>query len=981
MRKLNIPLFIIALGLFLLKAIGGYAQRYAFSHYEIEDGLIQSQVNKLVLDNTHRLWIATLGGACRFDGKDFISYTKAKGLESNFVYSLFSDKSNRVWFGTNNGLSYLNHDSIYNSKIPSSVTKRWVTNIVQDVTGKIWAHIGSNLFSVKGSQVEADETWKNRPISAITIDKNGKLWVSVNSQDLYKLEKNTWIHVLAKLPGKESIRQLLFDKIDPNKYFILTAKNIYQIISGNIQTLATAGDNTFLTIEEDEQDQLWLGTFNGAGCFKNNNWVWFNAGNGFTDNAVTQIYNDKDNNLWFATNGDGFYKFQGDNYAFFGKDQGLIKNAAVMGLTLDKANNILLGTDGGGVFRFDGAKIKNIWLPPSTMQNAANIECFYKDKNGVIWIGTRHGGLWQYDNNKFNLMLNTYGYTISAIAIDDEKTLWVGTPLGCRYIQHGKITEIPGINSFCASILLLGKDSVLVGSQTGPRLIINKKIDTKFNLPELNNVGILCMLRYKDNIIYGSSGSGLYLYNLKTKIIKLYTTKDGLNSNIIYSLAVDSRGIVWAGTERGTNRLIVNSKNITCDILPYYLPKSEIFEANQNAMLLVKDKMWIGNSKGVSVIDTRLRKENAAPPYTIIQSAQYFQPNSKHSNDPNKVIRGDILQDNATLSYKQNHITISYIGAYLKNPQSIVYKYKMVGLDSDFSAPVSYSTVDYPALPPGKYKFVVTSLTKNGLNAVNNAAISFEILSPFYQTLLFKLTLILAFILLGVGLKSYYDRKRLKDKMAVELIKTEEQLRLRVQTAEDFHDDLGNRLTRINVLTDILNTKIDADKADQRRLVNQIKQNVEALYNGTKDILWALDPANDNLHDLLLHIKDFGAELFMDTDVNFMMEKPEIKFKQIKLAMQESRNLNLIFKELLNNVLKHAEATSVLLTVSCLSLNEINIIVTDDGKGFDINSVKRGQGLNNIFKRINRINATLNINATTGGSTSFELNYKPAKLK
>jgi len=136
-----------------------------------------------------------------------------------------------------------------------------------------------------------------------------------------------------------------------------------------------------------------------------------------------------------------------------------------------------------GYLNFDGRQIKIYGLPRRSYPNSRRIECFYKRKNGEIWIGTRRGGLWKYDNKKFSLIPDTYGKTICAIAFDDEETMWMATPVGCMYTQHGQTFSIPGLNSFCASLILLGKDSVLIGSQNGPVLVVNKKVDRRLIHP------------------------------------------------------------------------------------------------------------------------------------------------------------------------------------------------------------------------------------------------------------------------------------------------------------------------------------------------------------------------------------------------------------------------------------------------------------------------------------------------------------------
>jgi signal transduction histidine kinase len=207
-------------------------------------------------------------------------------------------------------------------------------------------------------------------------------------------------------------------------------------------------------------------------------------------------------------------------------------------------------------------------------------------------------------------------------------------------------------------------------------------------------------------------------------------------------------------------------------------------------------------------------------------------------------------------------------------------------------------------------------------------------------------------------------------------MRREEKLKIRQQTAEDFHDDLGNKLTRITILSEILNAKIDNTKTDQVNLVEQIKQNAAALYNGTKDILWALDPQSDNLFETLSHIEGIGIELFHDTPVTFRAKGINESLKAIKLPMEYSRNITMIFKELLNNALKHAGANNVMIDVNADEKDRIYLTLTDDGKGFAYDNVTRGHGLNNIKARANRIEAELQVYQENGIGTKAALKFK-----
>ncbi|MEO6633325.1 MAG: ATP-binding protein, partial [Mucilaginibacter sp.] len=337
------------------------------------------------------------------------------------------------------------------------------------------------------------------------------------------------------------------------------------------------------------------------------------------------------------------------------------------------------------------------------------------------------------------------------------------------------------------------------------------------------------------------------------------------------------------------------------------------------------------------------------------------------NNNPNDYLK---------LSAGQNHLLITFKGVYLKKPDGVTYQYRLTGLEQQFSTPVNSNVVDYPSLPPGKYTFEVKALSPEEKISSNVARFKFEIPPPFYQQPIFRVMGVLILVLIGFALQYFVHRHQTNKKLAHEALKREEKQKLRQQTAEDFHDDLGNKLTRITVLSDVLHTKLNNDDTEQKNLVEQIQQNAVALYNGTKDILWALDPKSDNLYETLVHIRETGVEMFQDVNINFSFEGIAANFNQIRLPMEYSRNITMIFKELLTNVLKHAGAHNVTVTVEQPVKTRLYIRITDDGKGYDQHKLKRGHGLVNIKARVSRIDAAFSIKSNTGNGTIAELQVK-----
>lgn len=951
------------------------SQKYTFSHYDIEDGLIQSQVNNLCLDNEHRLWMATYGGACRFDGKEFLSYSRQNGMPGNFVNSVFVDKNDVVWFATQNGLVKLQNRKLTNLSLPAGLMDNRAKSVVQEGNGAIWAIINNKLFKITGNTVQqqwVQDTIKGT-LTCLAIDASGKLLASVYKKGLYRFESGKWVNITAYPPADKEfyVDKILTDKTDKQKLYLQTYTGIYTIEGGKLTPYErkpiSSIKSYLLSFAQDADGNFWIGTANGAYYLKNHQLTHFIAKNGLTDNAITDIYNDIDNNLWFASQGNGLYKYEGNYFVTLDKSQGMSDNEVVMAISHDKRGDVIMGIDGGGLMQYDGKKLSPIALSNKNPE-LKRVVSLLKDSKGTLWIGT-HSGLWSYNNNTVKEVKELNGYIINGLTEDSNGTLWGITHTGCFYIENNQVKRLNGFGKFSSSIIGLGKDSVMIGTDDGVTLVVNKQIVKGFNIRPTRTSDVFCMLKYRNMLIIGTDDRGVFTWNKANGEVKNYSLKDGLNSNTIYSLVADDKGVIWAGTGRGVNRLLFDTRKNGFTVTGNGGTKSIILESNQNAAFYANHKIWVGTTKGAVIYATNSQSQRSKPPHIIIQSARLI-PQAPSNDWANSII----LANGIKLSHSQNHLAIWFLGVYMKDPDGVSYSYKLKGLDSAYSPLSKNDGVDYPSLPPGKYTFEVKAIAADGTPSDNTASFSFSITPPFYQTIWFRIAGIVFFILLGITLQSYRHRAKLKRQRVIEATRREESQKIRQQTAEDFHDELGNKLTRITVLSDILDTKMDQTQADQKKLLEQIRQNASSLYNGTKDILWALDPRSDNLFEILNHIRDFGNELFLDTPVEFEFNGIDESLNEVKLPMEYSRNIPMIFKELLNNILKHAHATQVILSLDNIRKDELHLTLQDNGCGFEHNgTTHKGQGIHNIVMRTKRIGGDIQISSQKGKGTLVDL--------
>ena len=397
--KLLYSLFcMLAFTLILIPAC--LAQKYTFSHYDIEDGLIESQVNNLALDNQHRLWIATFGGACRFDGRDFISYTRQNGMPTNFINNVFVDKSNIVWFGTQSGLMKLVNNKLQSCPVPVKLKNKRVRNIAQDGRGTLWFIINKRLFKVTGNTCSEELVEDTKaPLLCLAVDHSGRLYASVHQKGIYYLDQGKWINLVSYLNKDKDfvVTKMMFDRKDNSRLLLLSFNGVYTVkdkMLQSYQTRLTKGiKGGCLSLEQDTAANLWVGANNGAWYLdlKKQTSTHFVAVNGLSDNAITDIYNDADNNLWLASQGNGLYKYEGEHFIIFDRTQGLPDNEVVYDIAKDRNNNLLLGINGAGLFKYDGKKLSTVQLPKEHPE-LERVQCLYTDHKGVIWIGTDHAG-------------------------------------------------------------------------------------------------------------------------------------------------------------------------------------------------------------------------------------------------------------------------------------------------------------------------------------------------------------------------------------------------------------------------------------------------------------------------------------------------------------------------------------------------------------------------------------------------------------
>jgi signal transduction histidine kinase len=306
-------------------------------------------------------------------------------------------------------------------------------------------------------------------------------------------------------------------------------------------------------------------------------------------------------------------------------------------------------------------------------------------------------------------------------------------------------------------------------------------------------------------------------------------------------------------------------------------------------------------------------------------------------------------------SYTSNSIGFSFAGASFLDEKRLLYRYMLEGYDKTWGEPVSSPTVNYVSLPPGKYVFRVKAANSRGQWSAASADYPFEIVMPFYRrpVFFFFVFTVLVFILYMIRFQQLKQRYRIE--------------KLRFHIARDLHDDIGSTLGSINILSQTARRRLDKQLPAEEisPIFHTIGKSAENTLEAMDDIVWSINPGKDKVEDLLIRIREFAIPLLEGKGLDF-----QISFEgndHEPLPMDLRRNVFLICKEAVYNVLRHSEASHVQVLLK-RSHHHLILKVEDNGSGFDVHAASSRNGLKNMQNRAALVNGVLTIHSSEAGT-------------
>ncbi len=279
--------------------------------------------------------------------------------------------------------------------------------------------------------------------------------------------------------------------------------------------------------------------------------------------------------------------------------------------------------------------------------------------------------------------------------------------------------------------------------------------------------------------------------------------------------------------------------------------------------------------------------------------------------------------------------------------------------------------VSYPDLPSGQYQFRVQEVTAMGIPTGEETVLPLIIAPPFYNNIWFRAAAVVSLIAFLLVLERMRARRRMRRKLeAMERKQAVQQERARI--ARDIHDDLGTVLSRISMVSESAALETQPGSRQQERL-NEICEASRQLTRTMEEIVWAQDPKHDSLDNTVNYICSFASDLLAVARIACRLDIP-MDLPSIPLEAEKRHELFLVFKEVLNNIIKHAAASEVRIS---LKWQEPAILLTieDNGRGFSPADVPqaKGNGLSNMQNRLQRVNGGVEVHTEPGKGTRVEI--------
>jgi signal transduction histidine kinase/ligand-binding sensor domain-containing protein len=980
-----------AWGLACAASIDGPSQ-WLYRSWQTDEGLPDNSVTGIAQSSDGYLWVGTRGGLVRFNGNTFtaIPLPPSAGIPNRVVRIVLRDSRDRLWLGMERGwLVSLDRGKIrvYGQEdgLPNAVAR----SIIEDPAGDIWISYPTGITRISNGQCHnygpESDLISTRGNTRLVVQADGGLaWLHGG--------KLGFVRDGGLLPAHQLADE--FSEICASAsggLWVCEGNGVRRFADGAISAeIATLPDEAVPRVMlEDRSGALWIGTASNG---------LFRMENGRVESVPTShseldcLLEDREGNLWAGTVGGGLNQVRTQVMTLIDRQAGIPSESA-RSVCEDATGGIWVAFENGQLARFAGGR----WV--NAGRAGVEATCVAAAQDGSVWLGSRGKGLHRINSDQWQSWSRAdglVGNSVRSILVASDGKIWVASefPRRLQYFHLGKfhLVALPPDLSEVRSIRALTEaadGTIWIATAQGELMrVADDRLVHERATDETLTYSIRTLHATRDGSIWiGHAGFGLSRW--KDGVRKRITIHQGLRENHISQVMTDNLGTMWIAGNRGLFKVKMDELENVFAGQAERLQTRAFGRAEGLAGLQASfdyspsncqgrdGRLWLAMRNGLLMIRPDEIRENPTPPPVVLErvavddatAAVYDKQTTRHEAPGGLIL--DIGGPAAELRLLPGHNKLEFEFAALSftSPENIHFRYQLRGFDQQWVEAGTKNRATYPRLPGGDYEFRVTACNNAGVWNETGASLHL-IVEPFYwQTWWFRALAVAFFTAAIIAIVRYVSFRRLRERMR-ELKQQATLHQERARIARDMHDEVGAKLTRLSLLSDMATAAPDlqpGSAADVREISDTARETILAF----DEIVWAVNPRNDTLGDLVGYLCRHAEDFFDGSATLCVFELPK-KIPAVTLATEVRHEVFLAAKEALTNAAKYAAASRVCLRLS-IHPAAFDLIIEDDGGGFDPAAITTrpggGNGLRNMRDRMERIGGRFELHSGPGSGT------------
>jgi ligand-binding sensor domain-containing protein len=689
-----------------------------------KDGLSTSEIYEMLEDSKGYLWFGSDMGVSRYNGYEFHNFSTENGLPDNTICAIYEDRKQRIWFRSLSGkLSYYLNDSIYslpcNDALADLLGNVINTSIYVDSRDTIWLGYSQNYFI----KIAPGHTKKD--IIQVPLKTDGLYIYEIEKEFIYGggAPKNNLIS-LYRAQGQFSIpnthplpytARSTVIRLDNGNYLVSTNREI--IVMDFEKIIARSKANEQLISLFQDGKELLLGSQVGIKQVSGDSIAPHPAYKFLDGKVITCMQKTRENVFWICTKGHGIFYIPYRDFRYYTTADGLPESSISCMSVWN--NKILCGHLSGQISVLQDRKVHCI--QPVYEEEPHEVTCLFKEGQ-TQWVGTGHS-VQQLDLEQYTVRKILGSGCKKLLKHKKSSQILLLAFRGLRYVEYPKIhlsDRISFFPNFSDNLYETEEGTIYLCSSNGLWMLNDQKEFVYLGKENpLLASRIVDIQEDKNGIAWmATRGKGVILK--KGSQYKVLDKSGGLTGNMCRTIFIDSAGAVWVGTNTGLNRIELKSYEPLRYTVAQFSSKNGLLSDEVNYIAQLDNKLCVAYSNGISVFDPRHVQDNAISPPVYITRVLVNEIPSK-------------MQDGMVLAHNENHLTIHYNGLSFRCPGQLDYKYKLEGLDTNWIY-TSYTSIDFQALRPGKYRFILYAKNNDERWSRRPAVFFFTISAAWWQT-------------------------------------------------------------------------------------------------------------------------------------------------------------------------------------------------------------------------------------------------------